>query len=174
MRPDERVVCFCCRQCLWHPAPEHRQVGLHLRDAGSPGAPGGGRPTASGVGGCAGTPASSHRHAGMCLVAAQFDLCVQCPFRPVPCFVCACLCVQIVAFCLYSAPLYYMAERLLRVNNKPLPLRILARLPVCEWCALRADTHASVSAGESAGGTRRSRCNCCVSAVPLAPTSAVN
>lgn len=42
---------------------------------------------------------------------------------------------QVIAFCLYSAPLYYMAEKLLGVHNKPMHLRILARLPVCKWLA---------------------------------------
>lgn len=39
---------------------------------------------------------------------------------------------QVIAFCLYSAPLYYMAEKALRVHNAHIGLRILARLPVCE------------------------------------------
>lgn len=45
---------------------------------------------------------------------------------------CACVCLQVIAFCLYSAPLYYMAEKLLGVHTKPMHLRLLARLPVCE------------------------------------------
>lgn len=40
--------------------------------------------------------------------------------------------LQIIAFCLYSAPLYYMAEKVLHVHTKPLYLRLLARLPVCK------------------------------------------
>lgn len=39
---------------------------------------------------------------------------------------------QIIAFCLYSAPLFYMCERALGVHKSSLPLRVLARLPVCE------------------------------------------
>jgi hypothetical protein len=39
---------------------------------------------------------------------------------------------QIIAFCLYSAPLYYMCEKALRVHTKPIYIRVLARLPVCE------------------------------------------
>jgi hypothetical protein len=39
---------------------------------------------------------------------------------------------QIIAFCLYSAPLYYMCEKALRVHTKPMYIRVLARLPVCE------------------------------------------
>uniref|UniRef100_A0A383V9J1 Amino acid transporter transmembrane domain-containing protein n=1 Tax=Tetradesmus obliquus TaxID=3088 RepID=A0A383V9J1_TETOB len=37
---------------------------------------------------------------------------------------------QIIAFCLYSAPLYYMCEKALRVHTKPIYIRVLARLPV--------------------------------------------
>lgn len=37
---------------------------------------------------------------------------------------------QLVAFCLYSAPLYYMWEKLLHVHSKSLWLRIPLRLPV--------------------------------------------
>jgi hypothetical protein len=44
----------------------------------------------------------------------------------------AVLLLQIIAFCLYSAPLYYMCEKALRVHTKPIYIRVLARLPVCE------------------------------------------
>eukprot|EP00882_Tetradesmus_deserticola_P028341 GHRQ01031570.1.p1 GENE.GHRQ01031570.1~~GHRQ01031570.1.p1 ORF type:complete len:343 (+),score=116.09 GHRQ01031570.1:318-1346(+) len=37
---------------------------------------------------------------------------------------------QLIAFCLYSAPLYYMCEKALRVHTKPIYIRVLARLPV--------------------------------------------
>jgi hypothetical protein len=47
-----------------------------------------------------------------------------------------CSCLQVIAFCLYSAPLYYMSEKLLGVHTKSMSLKILARLPVCELHAL--------------------------------------
>jgi auxin influx carrier (AUX1 LAX family) len=39
---------------------------------------------------------------------------------------------QVIAFCLYSAPLYYMSEKLFGVHTKSMPLKLLARLPVCK------------------------------------------
>lgn len=40
---------------------------------------------------------------------------------------------QVIAFCLYSAPLYYMSEKLFGVHTNSMPLKLLARLPVCEF-----------------------------------------
>lgn len=40
---------------------------------------------------------------------------------------------QVIAFCLYSAPLYYMSEKLFGVHTKSMPLKLLARLPVCKF-----------------------------------------
>eukprot|EP00882_Tetradesmus_deserticola_P025209 GHRQ01027672.1.p1 GENE.GHRQ01027672.1~~GHRQ01027672.1.p1 ORF type:complete len:406 (+),score=102.40 GHRQ01027672.1:318-1535(+) len=45
---------------------------------------------------------------------------------------------QLIAFCLYSAPLYYMCEKALRVHTKPIYIRVLARLPVCKWSSQHA------------------------------------
>jgi hypothetical protein len=43
------------------------------------------------------------------------------------------LLLQVIAFCLYSAPLYYMSEKLLGVHTKSMPLKLMARLPVCKY-----------------------------------------
>jgi hypothetical protein len=43
------------------------------------------------------------------------------------------LLLQVIAFCLYSAPLYYMSEKLLGVHTRSMPLKLMARLPVCEY-----------------------------------------
>ena len=51
---------------------------------------------------------------------------------PPPLLLLLLLLLQIIAFCLYSAPLYYMCEKALRVHTKPIYIRVLARLPVCE------------------------------------------
>jgi len=33
------LIGLCCRQCVRHPAAEHRQEGVHLLDVGAPGSP---------------------------------------------------------------------------------------------------------------------------------------
>ncbi|GBF87481.1 hypothetical protein Rsub_00192 [Raphidocelis subcapitata] len=45
---------------------------------------------------------------------------------------------QIIAFCLYSAPLYYMSEKILRVHTKRLWWRIPARIPISAGVAVFA------------------------------------
>lgn len=45
---------------------------------------------------------------------------------------------QGIAYALYFLPLAFMVEKLFRVHTKPLPYRILARLPACKSQALFA------------------------------------
>ena len=41
-----------------------------------------------------------------------------------------CACLQICAFAYYSAPLYYITEKALRVHHKPFYIRVPCRYPV--------------------------------------------
>ena len=62
-----------------------------------------------------------------------------------------CACLQICAFAYYSAPLYYITEKALRVHHKPFYIRVPCRYPVGEHrlsphpCRLSSVTYLRIS-----------------------------
>jgi hypothetical protein len=84
---------------------------------------------------------------------------------------CAACCLQVIAFCLYSAPLYYMAEKLLGVHTKPMHLKLLARLPVCEYTCDALATCSVTRGGAVAAAKRLPRAEQCPLAMFLSALS---